>query len=146
MRKRNGDLAKIILEKVKTLEPGKAVRAPLDAALRTRVNVLAKKLKIEIETHTNKDGYFYVSRKGDLGNAESIVVVDAHVCRCNLERVHNNKRARLNLSSVCRVKREAGRVEVMGLFRCKWCKKVFQDKNEAEQHGVTCGMEFDLNN
>jgi len=30
------------------------------------------------------------------------------------------------------------------MWRCKWCKKVFEKKEEAEKHGVVCGMEFEI--
>ena len=29
-------------------------------------------------------------------------------------------------------------------FKCKFCGKVFDDKEEAERHGVACNMEFEV--
>lgn len=30
------------------------------------------------------------------------------------------------------------------MFRCKWCKRIFETKVAAEKHGIICGMEFDV--
>jgi len=30
------------------------------------------------------------------------------------------------------------------MFRCKWCQKMFEQKEQAEKHAIVCGIEFTL--
>lgn len=29
-------------------------------------------------------------------------------------------------------------------YRCKWCGVVFEDKEEAERHAISCGIKYEI--